>query len=47
MYLKYTSQLYESQEKSEDDDSIPDSFGLSDNQNSNSTRYNTDSIIRR
>ena len=28
MYLaKYRSQLYESEEKSKDDDSIPDSFG--------------------
>ena len=43
MYLKYTSQLYESEEKSKDDDSIPDSFGSSDNQDNNSTRDNTDS----
>ena len=41
--LKYRSQLYESEEKSKDDDSIPDSFGSSDNQDNNSTRDNTDS----
>ena len=37
------TRLYESEEKSKDDDSIPDSFGSSDNQDNNSTRDNTDS----
>ena len=40
---KFRSNLYESREESKDDDFIPDSFGLSDNQNNN-TRDNTDSL---